>query len=509
MACRVALVLTTVICLANPTSADQRKQSQGKLISEVWEAVLLEGRPAGHVFSQYRSVQVGQTKYILAATKMELRMQRFGQTMEMRFYMADTETESGQVRGFLIRQTLSKGQELTRRGKIVGNQLVLTTEITNREPKETKMPWDDRVIGLYAQERLFANRRVRPHMAFDFIKFEPTFDTYLTVHVTVKDYEEVTLRGGRKQRLLRVESRIDKIRGISFPPEITWIDERGRPLKRQVEMFGLGKLEMYRTSREDALSGRSTASADIGLSQLVRVNRSLFQPSRTREIVYRVRLKGVDDASSAFASGGTQEVRNVKRDQVDVVVRGLVRPRRSISRTSKEPPAEYLRSNRYLPCDDERIRRLARTAVGNEKDPWQKAVRITRWVSRNLKNKNYSEAFATADEVARRMEGDCTEHSVLAAAMCRSVGVPARTAVGLIHLPQKRAMGYHMWIEVWVDGQWYPLDPTFGQAPIGADHLKIADHHWNDTEGLMPLLAVARVVGRLEIEIMNVKYGTP
>jgi transglutaminase-like putative cysteine protease len=192
--------------------------------------------------------------------------------------------------------------------------------------------------------------------------------------------------------------------------------------------------------------------------------------------------------------------------QMEIVVKGMNRPRELQAQVFQEPPAEYLRSNHYLKSDDTRVRELAKRAVGDATDPWKKAMAIENWVDANIRNKNNSEAFATADEVARHLQGDCTEHAVLAAAMCRAVGVPARTAVGLVYVPNERAMGYHMWIEVWIAGQWYGLDPTLGRGHVDACHLKITDQHWNDTQGLLPFLPVTRVLGKVQLEVVSIKY---
>ena len=37
--------------------------------------------------------------------------------------------------------------------------------------------------------------------------------------------------------------------------------------------------------------------------------------------------------------------------------------------------------------------------------------------------------------------GDCTEHAVLAAAMCRAVEVPSRVAIGLVYVEKESAFG--------------------------------------------------------------------
>jgi transglutaminase-like putative cysteine protease len=97
---------------------------------------------------------------------------------------------------------------------------------------------------------------------------------------------------------------------------------------------------------------------------------------------------------------------------------------------------------------------------------------------------------------------------MLTAALCRAAGVPARTAVGLVYLQDRErgpVLGFHMWTEVWVHGQWLAIDATLGRGSIGAGHLKIADHSWQDTQTLAPLLPVVRALGKVKVEVVSVK----
>jgi hypothetical protein len=61
-----------------------------------------------------------------------------------------------------------------------------------------------------------------------------------------------------------------------------------------------------------------------------------------------------------------------------------------------------------------------------------------------------------------------------------------------------------MWTEVWVRGQWLAIDATLGQGSIGAAHIKISDSSWHDVQSLTPLIPVARVLGKLSIEVVSV-----
>ena len=125
----------------------------------------------------------------------------------------------------------------------------------------------------------------------------------------------------------------------------------------------------------------------------------------------------------------------------------------------------------------------------------------------NMKAFEFSQAMATADNVAKTLSGDCTEYAMLAAAMCRAVGVPSRTALGLVYAESggKQFLAYHMWFEVYADGQWSPLDATLGMGGVGPGHVKITDNSWHDEKSFAPLLPVLRTLSaKLSVEVLKV-----
>lgn len=92
---------------------------------------------------------------------------------------------------------------------------------------------------------------------------------------------------------------------------------------------------------------------------------------------------------------------------------------------------------------------------------------VTRFVATYVDKKNLSRGYDPASVVARRREGDCTEHAVLLAALGRSFGYPARVVHGLVVVDEKEQLlaGMHAWVE-WHDGKiWSPAD-----AAIGSEH---------------------------------------
>ncbi len=115
---------------------------------------------------------------------------------------------------------------------------------------------------------------------------------------------------------------------------------------------------------------------------------------------------------------------------------------------------------------------LRRMALPPGLGRWELARRVTGFVFEWITEKDYSVGFASALEVCHRPAGDCTEHGVLAVALLRRLGVPARGVTGWVALDG--TLGLHFWVEVRIGGRWIPVDPTFDQAPASAFRIKLA-----------------------------------
>jgi transglutaminase-like putative cysteine protease len=226
---------------------------------------------------------------------------------------------------------------------------------------------------------------------------------------------------------------------------------------------------------------------------------------RTHRIVYRVKTPH-DDPAQYLSTGDTQSIRRVAADTVDLTVAALPPPI-GAGPSNGRVGAEYLEPNDFLQSDDKRVIALAKAAAGDETDPWKAAVRMEKYVHDNLKNKNFSTALASAAEVAEKLEGDCTEHACLLAAMARVYKIPSRVAVGLVYADRLQAFGGHMWTEVCIDGKWYPLDATLGRGGIGAAHIKMADSSFSDAKGspVTAFLPLMNALGKMTLEVREVE----
>jgi len=184
-----------------------------------------------------------------------------------------------------------------------------------------------------------------------------------------------------------------------------------------------------------------------------------------------------------------------------------VRPASDIGGIKIEPPGDGDRnSNVLIQSDDSKVVELAKEVAADEKDPWKLAVALEKHVRDSMKMADFSQALASAAEVARTRRGDCTEYSVLLAALARARGLPARVVVGLVYVPALDGFGFHMWNEVWIKDRWIPLDATLGKGGIGGGHLKLADANLADGSPTN-FLPVYQVIGKLRINTVEEKKG--
>jgi hypothetical protein len=493
------------------------QQPQGKLVQDLWDAAYLDGTKTGYVHTTVHEFDVQGQKIYRTVNELNLTVKRLRDTITMRMESGTDEADDGTVTGVYMKQFLGKGQELVVRGALENDGQL---HVTLPDGRERALRWNNKVIGLRRQERYYQAQKSKPGDQLTYLTYEPTVTAVVTIRAAVKDAEQVdVLVAGKgqapafvKKTLLRVEATPDEIQlpgqKLQLPTMVSWLDDNLLPVRSQVHIDGVGDVVFYRTTKPLAMAqgaGGAARLPDIGIAQLIKLNGSIPQAHDTRSAVYRITLKNDKDVATAFAQDDRQSIKKIDAGTIELTVRANQPP---VAKDGATPPGDEFRDSCYfINSDDAKVRQFAKEAVGNEADPWKKAQRIERWVHDHIQNKNFTEAFATSDQVAKTLEGDCTEHAVLAAAMCRAVGVPSRAAVGLVYFNDRQSgpvMGFHMWAEAWAKGQWLPIDATLGHGHIGAAHIKIADHSWHDIHSLTPLLPVTRVVGKVSIEVVSV-----
>jgi transglutaminase-like putative cysteine protease len=262
----------------------------------------------------------------------------------------------------------------------------------------------------------------------------------------------------------------------------------------------------YRTTRDVALAKNDDKPFDLGFDPIVRIARPLAEPWKTKRVRYRIELEGSDPAQ-LFRTGPYQQVTSIGPHAVELVASAPGTTLTGKAAPSEQPKPQESAPSSMVQSADPTIVDMARQARGAKTDPLAVAYALEKYVFDTIGKKDLSQAFASALEVARSKQGDCTEHAVLLAALARASGLPSRVAIGLIYMPKQQGFGYHMWTQVFVGNRWLPLDATLGRGGIGASHLQLGtmDLADSDVEGqsaFASLLTVMRVLGRLKIEVL-------
>ena len=474
-----------------PETADQ-----GELKKESWEAQSIRGTRVGYGYTSVRAVEGDGEPLELTRHVSLMAIQREGQPVQQWIRLATWTTPAGELRRFETEMT-GGGGDLKSRGVVKDGKLTIATATAGKITQQS-IEWNREWGGFDAVERSLTSKPMQPGEKRTIASLLPIFHIVGTTELTAGNYETVDLPEGER-KLLRIDSVMSL--GGQKMESVLWTDEQGETLKSF--MPGVGQ-ESVRSSREQALSGRRMAPLDLIVASIVPLKGKLPNAPRTRRVVYRAtvnqgRLTDVFDdcLSQRVTLEGDQEAR------LEVLAVGPTSPAEP---GKQDPPTEEDSSpNNLVQSDDARVVALAKDVAPDVTEPWPLAVALERFVHEGVSKKNFSQAFATAAEVAERREGDCTEHAVLLAALCRARGLPARVAFGLVYYPPQGGFAYHMWNEVWINDRWVPLDATLGRGGIGADHIKLADSSLKGSTAYSAMLPVIQVFGRLELEVLEVE----
>ena len=104
------------------------------------------------------------------------------------------------------------------------------------------------------------------------------------------------------------------------------------------------------------------------------------------------------------------------------------------------------------------------------KDPMEAARRVMNYVAANMQ---YQPAVTnigtTAEQALTLQKGVCQDYAHILIAICRQAHIPARYVVGMM----TGEGASHAWVEIYVQGCWYGLDPT-NQKMVDDSYIKIS-----------------------------------
>ena len=125
---------------------------------------------------------------------------------------------------------------------------------------------------------------------------------------------------------------------------------------------------------------------------------------------------------------------------------------------------KYLSPERLVPSN-ENFRSIAEEVIEGKTGKLVQARALYDHVIDRMRYMKYGSGWGQGDAVyaCDARTGNCTDFHAYFIALARSVGIPARFAIGAA-IPSERndggIDGYHCWVEFHADGKWWPVDIT-------------------------------------------------
>ena len=142
--------------------------------------------------------------------------------------------------------------------------------------------------------------------------------------------------------------------------------------------------------------------------------------------------------------------------------------------SAADSPDAYRQASFVIDYDDPAfgpVRERITAAYGAQPD----VETLVRFASEYIARKGTGRGYDIASEIARRGEGDCTEHAVFLAALLRVYGYPARVVHGILLFEvDEQVIGVgHAWVETGDGGTWRGVDATQPERAVDRRYIAL------------------------------------
>lgn len=431
------------------------------LMGEKWMSIYRDGSKVGYMVSRLEGIDGGYK----AVESSFMRLRLLNTDKEIRTLSEAYFDNKMALRSFSF--LMEADMTLRASGIVEGKDLVVTMEIAEVKTTRRIRLKEPPIISLHYMPHIRHGESIRLPM------LEPA--------TLIQDVIELKFETEENLSIMGKEVKTNKLKGSFKGTDIVlWVTEHGDVVKEEV-----GGFTFIKEARDEALRlGSSTL--DIALSSAVKPIGKL--PPEGRLSFIKLKLKGINYEDFEL-SGGLQ---SLKGDVLEIKTADLS--------SSKDSPLEdtqiYLGDTIFIQSKDPEIADLANTLTAGAKDDTEKAHLIYKWVYENI-SKSPSLTLPTAKEVLKSRRGDCNEHTALYTALARAAGIPTKVVVGLVY--RDGIFYYHAWPEVYIRGAWVPVEPTLGEFPADAGHIRLL------TGDIDKQLQIISAIGKISIEILDFK----
>ncbi|MCS7258127.1 MAG: transglutaminase-like domain-containing protein [candidate division WOR-3 bacterium] len=438
--------------------------------TEQWRMIYLQNRRIGYSYLKIAKIKDGYQ--ITERFRMKLGM--LGKSQEIiTEFIGVTDLEYALKNfSYLFK---SPDQSFTLLGKITEKKVILESgdnKILSKEiPLATENIYCNAVLG-----RLIAHKKFKIPSNFTVKLIEPTVATIIDAQLNILGKEKIEIDG----RVLELTKVSCQMLGLT---SYLWLNESGT-VKKEWSSPDMISIE---TTSDDVLAQSSLAEQlDILDLYAIPAETTVYNPRQVKwaEITFTN-----FDTSGFSLHDDFQRVTNYNPIKIEInsklEIKDVLFP--------IDDNREYLRSSFYVQSEHPEIIAMARKIVGTEKSATRCAEKILNWVYKMVK-KEPSATIPQSIEVLKKLRGDCNEHAVLYCALARAIGIPTEICVGLVYLDGK--FYYHAWNKVYL-GEWVAVDPTFGQFPADALHIKLSEGELSEQS------KVLKIIGKVKLKIIS------
>lgn len=446
-------------------------------VREEWLGAYFKGNKIGYITT--RTERIGEIIHIKQTG--ELRLSLLGQARRVVYELSAYNGADYRLRSFSFRLK-SEFSNIEASGEVRGRRMLLSL-VSAGETRKHVVEMADVPYIAAGLKPVLAQQALAPGKKFRFHIFEPppTFQT-VPMEVEVEGMDGVKT-GGTVTTAYRLKT---TYQGLVLR---AWIDEKGDTLKEESPSG-------YTLIREPAQTAKAfpEGAPVFDLLALSSVPVSGLIPDKGVVDSLTLRVSGIDPYIYPDMNGGRQAV-----EGSDVVIRRedpRTIPSYSLPYAGREW-ADDLKPDLFVQADHPKILAQAEKILAGETDALKAAEKIASWVHLNVR-KEPVVSIPSAIEVLENRVGDCNEHTILYAALARSAGIPTRISAGVVRVLTR--FYYHAWPEVYV-GSWMAVDPTLGQFPADATHLRLIQG------GLDKQAPIVAAIGSLRLEVKGVRMS--
>jgi len=502
-------VLTAPILLRSPVvraddsapKIDYTNPPQG-VFADDWMRIELEGiGKVGYAHSEFSR----QDDQIHSSTLLSIQLARAGQNVKIGVLQSAVETLAGAPESFSHQMDMSvakmsvEGRIENGKVTVTSNQLGQSMTDVHDYPEGAVMSWG----ALLRQHK----EGYKPGTTYTIKTYDPAtaVNAALDLTVNIVGPEKISIDGKETDAILTKQ--IMKL--PQFPDGVqtkAWLDAEGNVLRTNVQMAGMNMV-MTRTTRTDALG--QFDPPEFFMPTTIAIKQRIDRDA-VKRIEYVIRSKNPNIQLPDIPYTSMQKSKRNEDGSLFVRVQRLDRNRveheGGLSRT--QGFEQYLTANNMINSDDPAVREMAAEAAGHALEPYEICDRLRKYVSKNISAKNLNIGFATASEVCRNREGDCSEHAVLLAALGRAAGMPSRVVTGIVYVPvfggRDDIFGFHMWTQFYIGEKWVDFDAALEQSDVDPTHIAFSVDSLDHGSLGQVAFPLVNVIGNLDLTIENV-----